>query len=135
MMDDSHRAFLDGKSFAVAGASSDRDKYGNLVFRKLVASGRDVMPINPKGGTIEGADAFASISDLPNAPESLSIVTPPPVTGEVIQDAIEAGVKHIWVQPGAVNAEASALARSAGINVIDDGACVLVVLGQEHVAE
>ncbi|GJM26206.1 MAG: CoA-binding protein [Phycisphaerae bacterium] len=134
-MDDLHRAFLDGESFAVAGASNDRDKYGNIIFRRLVASGRDVMPINPKGGTIEGADAFASIADLPNVPESLSVVTPPSVTGQVIQQAIEAGVKHIWVQPGAVNDEASAQARSAGINVIDDGACVLVVLGQEHVAE
>ena len=134
-MDDSHRAFLNGKTFAVAGASNDREKYGNLVFRKLVDSGRDVVPLNPKGGAIEGVAAFASIHDLPNAPESLSVVTPPSVTAQVIQDAIQAGVKHIWIQPGAVHEDASAQARSAGINVIDDGACVLVVLGLEHAGE
>ena len=67
-MDRSHRAFLDGKLFAVAGASNDREKYGNLVLRKLAASGREVMPINPKGGTIEGLEAYASVADLPRVP-------------------------------------------------------------------
>ena len=134
-MDRSHRAFLDGKLFAVAGASNDREKYGNLVLRKLAASGREVMPINPKGGTIEGLEAYASVADLPRVPESLSVVTPPSVTEQVIKQAIAAGVNNIWMQPGAVHEGASAEARAAGINVIDDGACVLVVLGLEHVPD
>ncbi|MBB3205764.1 putative CoA-binding protein [Rhodopirellula rubra] len=34
------------------------------------------------------------------------------------------------MQPGAEDEEASRLAREAGINVIDDGACVLVLLAR-----
>jgi predicted CoA-binding protein len=120
--------FLAGKTFAVAGASRDRSKYGNKVFQALVASGRTVYPLNPSAPEVEGQTAYASIADLPVVPESLSIVTPPQVTREVIQQAIVAGVKNIWMQPGAEDAQASQAAREAGINVIDDGSCVLVLL-------
>lgn len=123
--------FLAASSFAVAGASQDRAKYGNKVFRALVASGRTVYPLNPTAPEVEGHPAFASIADLPVVPESLSIVTPPSVTRQVIQKAIAVGVKNIWMQPGAEDDQASQAARDAGLNVIDDGSCVLVLLAIE----
>ena len=123
--------FLAASSFAVAGASQDRAKYGNKVFRALVASGRTVYPLNPTEPEVEGHPAFASIADLPVVPESLSIVTPPSVTRQVIQKAIAVGVKNIWMQPGAEDDQASQAARDAGLNVIDDGSCVLVLLAIE----
>ena len=87
--------FLNANSFAVVGASRDRSKYGNKVFRAIVASGRNVYPLNPTAPEVEGQPAFATITELPVVPESLSIVTPPHVTREVIQQSIAAGVKNI----------------------------------------
>jgi predicted CoA-binding protein len=124
-------SFLNGKTYAVAGASTNREKYGNRVFRALVDSGREVYPLNPSADKVESHAAFASIADLPMVPESLSIVTPPAVTRQVIADAISAGVKNIWMQPGAEDEQASQMARDAGLNVIDDGSCVLVILARE----
>ncbi|HUP79053.1 MAG TPA: CoA-binding protein [Pirellula sp.] len=123
--------FLSASTFAVAGASLDRSKYGNTVFRAIAASGRTIYPLNPTASEVEDQTAYASIADLPVVPESLSIVTPPHVTREVIQQAIAAGVKNIWMQPGAEDAQASQAAREAGLNVIDDGSCVLVLLAIE----
>ena len=123
--------FLKASTFAVAGASRDRSKYGSKVFRALVASGRTVYPLNPTASEVESASAYASIAVLPAVPESLSIVTPPHVTREVIQQAIAAGVKNIWMQPGAEDSKGSQAARDAGLNVIDDGSCVLVLLAIE----
>ncbi|MCC7337795.1 MAG: CoA-binding protein [Pirellulaceae bacterium] len=120
--------FLAAKTFAVAGASRDRSKYGNKVFQALVASGRTIYPLNPSVPEVEGHPAYATIADLPEVPESLSIVTPPHITREVIQQAIAAGVQYIWMQPGAEDSQGSKLAREAGLNVIDDGSCVLVLL-------
>ena len=76
--------FLKASTFAVAGASRDRSKYGNKVFRAIVGTGRNVYPLNPTAPEVEGATAYASITVLPAVPESLSIVTPPHVTREVI---------------------------------------------------
>lgn len=120
--------FLAAKTYAVAGASNRQHKFGNQVFRALLAAGRETYPLNPAQNEIEGHQAYPSIAELPIVPEALSIVTPPDVTRKVVFDAIQAGVKHIWMQPGAEDGQASELARQAGINVIDDGSCILVAL-------
>lgn len=124
--------FLKGSTFAVCGASRDRSKYGNIVFRALVGSGRTVYPVNPTAVEIEGHRAYATLAELPVVPESLSIVTPPHVTRQVIEQAIAAGVRNLWMQPGAEDSRASQAAREAGLNVIDDGSCILVLLARER---
>jgi uncharacterized protein len=123
--------FLAAPLFAVAGASRDRSKYGNRVFQALIASGRSVYPLNPSATEVEGYRAYPAIDKLPGVPESLSIVTPPQITRDIIRQAIAAGVKNIWMQPGAEDIAASQLARDAGLNVIDDGSCILVLLALE----
>jgi predicted CoA-binding protein len=130
-MNNDIEAFLRATTFAVAGASRDRSKYGNRVFRSLLASGRQAYPVNPTASSIEGREAFPTIIDLPVVPESLSIVTPPYITRQVISQAVLAGVKNIWMQPGAEDIEGSLLARQAGLRVIDDGSCILVSLAIE----
>jgi predicted CoA-binding protein len=123
--------FLSAETFAVAGASANRDKYGNKVLRALTESGRQVYPLNPKEAEIEGLPAYATLTDLPIVPQSLSIITPPAVTRQIVQQAVAAGVKSVWMQPGAEDEQASQIARDAGLNVIDDGSCVLVLLSLE----
>ncbi len=122
--------YLAAKTYAVAGVSTQTDKYGYKVFKALLRSGRETYPLNPVTKEIDGHTVYPTIADLPVVPESLSIVTPPEITRQVVADAIAAGVKNIWMQPGAQDAEASQAARQAGINVIDDGACVLVLLAR-----
>lgn len=123
-------AFLNCQTFAVAGASRDRSKYGNIVYRALQKSGRQTFAINPNTDSLEGDVAYAKISDIPKTVEALSVVTPPEVSLHVVQDAIRAGVKSVWFQPGTENKQASQLARQAGIEVIDDGSCILVALAR-----
>ena len=121
--------FLAGDLFAVAGASTDRDKYGNKVLRVYQQKGYDVVPLNPKADSVEGVKAVASLNDIGRPVHGLSIVTPSAVTEKVVADAIELGIQHIWMQPGAESESAIAAAQQAGINVIHSGPCVLVVMG------
>jgi uncharacterized protein len=120
--------FLASTSYAVAGASRDPQKYGNRVFQALTKSGRTTFPLNPVARQIENIDAYPDLKSCPFVPHSLSIVTPPEQTALVIQQAIELGVTSIWIQPGAEHDPSSQAARAAGINVIDDGSCILVAL-------
>lgn len=123
------KKFLEAPKFAVCGASSNRHKYGNKVLRCYLQNNRQAVPINPNEGEVEGLITYPSLKDLPEAIESVSIITPPAVTEKVVEDAIKSGVKHLWMQPGAESRSAIERAESAGLNVIYGGACVLVVLG------
>jgi len=121
--------FLSSTAFGVVGASVDRNKYGNKVLRCYLQNDRNPIPVNPKASSVEGIVAVESVNELPDQAESISVITPPPVTLKVVDQAIDRGIKNIWLQPGAESDEAVRLAEEAGINVIADGSCILVVLG------
>ena len=121
--------FLSSSVFGVAGASTRRDKFGNKVLRCYQQAGRRAIPVHPHEREIEGARCVASVLELPDEAQSLSVITPPPITERVVEAAIRRGIGHVWMQPGAESPAAIAACREAGINLIADGSCVLVVLG------
>jgi predicted CoA-binding protein len=122
-------AFLNGSPFAVVGASADRSKYGNKVLRVYLQNNEKVYPVNPRGGEIEGLAAYPDLASLPELPHAVSIITPPSVTERVVEEAVELGIKHLWMQPGAESDAAISYARENGVNVVAKGPCVLVVMG------
>ena len=120
--------FLAGGRFAVVGASSNREKYGNKVLRVYQQNKLDVVPVNPAGGEIEGLAAYPDLASIPGTIDGVSIITPPKITDGVVQQALALGIKNIWMQPGAESDAAIELAESAGANVIAGGPCILVSL-------
>jgi predicted CoA-binding protein len=121
--------FLASPAFGVAGASPRREKYGNKVLRCYLQHGRKAIPVNPREQAVEGVPCVATVSDLPADVKSLSIITPPQVTEQVVEQAIARGIRNVWMQPGAESEKAVARCREAGVNVIADGTCLLVVMG------
>lgn len=128
-MDPRIEKFLSSPAFGVAGASTNRDKYGNKVLRCYLENNKKAIPINPRAEEIEGVPCVAGVSDLPAEVKSLSVITPPKITDEVVEEAIGKGIENIWMQPGAESPEAVEKCRKSGVNVIADGSCLLVVLG------
>jgi predicted CoA-binding protein len=126
---ESKKLFLSSPAFGVVGASRDRNKFGNRVLRKYLEHGLEAHPVHPKESEIEGLPVFAQVGDLPKKVRSLSIITPPSVTEEIVRQAIAKGIPNLWMQPGAESQVAVRLAKEAGLNVIADGSCILVELG------
>jgi len=121
--------FLSSPAYGVVGASPRRHKYGNKVLRCYQQNGRRAVPVNPREQVIEGAECVDSVLDLPDDVRSISVITPPAVTEQVVQQAISRGIESVWMQPGAESEASVEACRRAGINVIADGSCVLVLLG------
>ncbi len=122
-------SFLAGSAFAVAGASSNRAKYGNMVLRCYTQNGIRAYPVNPNEAEIEGLKAYPTLAELPERVHGVSIITPRWVTARLVDDAIALGIKHLWMQPGAESYPAIERAQAAGVSVIHSGPCLLVVLG------
>jgi predicted CoA-binding protein len=128
---ESIRRFLASPSFAVVGASNRMHKFGARVFAAYLAHGRRAFPVNPNEATVQGRPCFATLAQLPEPVEAVSVITPPEVTERIVEEAAAAGAKRIWMQPGAESRRAVARARELGLEVIANGPCVLVELGAE----
>ena len=123
------KTFLNGSPFAVVGASTDRNKYGNKVLRCYQQNQLSVIPVNPKGGLIEGMEAYIDLQSVNQSIHGISIITPPAITESVVEDAAKLGINNIWIQPGAESEIAVRNATGRGANLIAGGHCILVVLG------
>lgn len=128
-MQQSIQTFLESPAFAVAGASNNRQKFGNKVLRCYQQHNKRVFPVNPNESVIEGLNSVPQLADLPAEVESLSIITPPPITEKIVKQATAKGIRNIWMQPGAESVAAIEECKQHGINIIAGGPCMLAQLG------
>jgi predicted CoA-binding protein len=123
---DKIQAFLDQGSFAVVGASSNREKYGNRVLRAYLQAKRKVVAVNPTETQVEGVPCYPDLASLPEPVDAISIITRPEVTEKVVEQAAAAGIRYVWMQPGAESARALRRAEELGLVAIGGGPCILV---------
>lgn len=121
--------FLAAGPYAVVGASTVREKYGNKVLRSYLQKNLEVFPVHPKEREIEGVPTVPDITSLPDTVRGLSIITPPAITEKLVVEAAAKGIRRLWMQPGAESASAIAKAEALGMTVIAGGPCILVALG------
>ena len=92
-------------TIALIGASNDKEKYGNKIYRDLRSKGYNVTPINPKEEKIEGDKAYVSIEQMEKLPDIANFVVPPSIAIKIAQNIVDLGVKYLWFQPGSESNE------------------------------
>jgi predicted CoA-binding protein len=123
------KQFFSSPSFAVIGASANRNKYGNKVLRCYLQHHKTVYPVNPHEQAIEGVQCISQLQFLPQEVKSISIITQPAITEQIVEQAHIKGIKNIWMQPGAESRLSIQKGKQFGMNIIAGGPCLLVVLG------
>ena len=111
------------KTIASVGLSSNPQKESYGIVTYLKQQGYHIIPVNPTADEIMGEKSYP---DLPSVPEKIDVVQvfrKPEDVPPVVDDAIKAGAKVIWMQEGIVNEEAAQKAREAGLQVVMD-ACM-----------
>ncbi len=119
--------FFSSPAYAVVGASENREKYGNIVYRYLRNKKFTVYPVNPTHETVEGDKCYANVSELPADVKSVVFVVPPVRTVRILHECKAKGITAVWMQPGAESNAAVKYAEENGMAAIYD-ACVMVVL-------
>lgn len=137
-MDAAVKRFFSSPRFAVAGASNDPRKFGYKILAWYHQHSLPVTPINPRGVQISFTsktyDSVPSPKSLPSPSQtSLSLVTPPPVSLQILEEAHVLGVPAVWLQPGTFDDAVLDYARKNFDSVIagdggqgSEGWCVLV---------
>ena len=115
---------LEKKVWAVVGANQDREKYGNMIYRKLKTRGYEVYAVNPMYETIEGDRCYKNLSSLPKIPEVIDMVVSPKRGKPVLEEAAQLGIRYIWLQPGTYDDELLKKIGELSLEAVQ--ACVLV---------
>jgi uncharacterized protein len=117
------------KRVAILGASADRAKFGNKAVRAHVRAGWDVIPVNPRGGMIEGLPVATSAAELPAGLDRVAFYLPPD-RGLAQLDALAAlRPAELFLNPGTASAELLAAAAARGLRVTQG--CSIIDVGFE----
>lgn len=90
-----------GTSIAVVGATDRPAKYGGIIYRDMKAKGFPVFAVNPNRSTVDDDPCWPTVKDLPEKPTIVVLVVHATDGLDVLEDCAEAGLRNIWVQPGA----------------------------------
>ncbi|MFT7476007.1 MAG: acyl-CoA synthetase (NDP forming) [Verrucomicrobiales bacterium] len=95
-------SLLAPRSIAIAGLSADPTKHGQRVLANLRKVGFEgqIWGVHPRQPTIEGVEVFASIDDLPAAPDVVVSAVPAAAVGKLVMDAGKKGAGTVIVFAG-----------------------------------
>jgi predicted CoA-binding protein len=117
--------FLQGKKIGLAGVSRDPKKFGYTVFKELKEKGYEVFPVNPAAESIDSVKVFHRVGELPAEVTHLIVITPKKETEAVVREAVDHGIRNIWIQQMSDTVTALELARSSGVNLVH-GECIFM---------
>lgn len=106
------------RTIATVGLSDDPEKPSHKVPAYLQSQGYRVIPVNPHIESALGERAFAAVDEVPEPIDVVQIFRRSEDVGPVVDAAIAAGAKAVWMQLGIANEDAAAKARAAGLDVV-----------------
>ena len=121
---------FDPKSIAVIGASNKRGSVGYILLRNLIGAEYEgiVYPVNVSAPSVQGIQAYASISQVPRKIDLAVIAVPAKAVPETIRECGEAGVagavivssgfKEIGAAGKKLEQEVCSIAESYGVRIV-----------------
>jgi predicted CoA-binding protein len=106
------------KTVAVVGLTDDPERPSHSVPAYLQTNGYRIIPVNPTLSEALGEKAYPSLADVPEPVDVVQIFRRSEEVGPIVDQAIAAGARAVWMQLGIANEEAAARARAAGLDVI-----------------
>jgi acetyltransferase len=91
--------FFRPRSVAMVGATDNVGSAGQIVLENLLQckEKRRVFPVNPKRKTIFGEKCYPSISDLPETPDLVVVVTPAETVPDIVEGCGKIGNKAVII--------------------------------------
>jgi predicted CoA-binding protein len=114
--------FIGSQPIALVGVSRNPKKFGYTAYKELKEKGMDIIPVNPEADEIMGEKTYRNVSSLPSDVKGIIVFTKKEKTASVVKEAIEKGIKQIWIQQMADSKEALDELKGSDINYITENA-------------
>ena len=114
------------KNVVVLGATPRNDRFAYRAMVLLQQHGHRAIPVNPAFEEILEERCYASVSEVPEPIDTLTMYVGAARSAPLIDDIIRVKPRRIIFNPGAENDEFSKAAQANGIEAIN--ACTLVML-------
>lgn len=108
------------KTIAVVGYSTDETKPSHDIAHRLMRFGYQVSPVNPTAASTPELTIYPSLAAVPGPVDIVDVFRRADALPGVVEEAIAAGAKAIWMQLGIVNEDAARRAEEAGLKVVMD---------------
>ena len=120
--EDIYELLANARTIAMVGASDNPSRASFGVMKFLQDHGYRVMPVNPRitGEHVHGEFVWRELCQIGEPIDIVDIFRNSDSAGEVVDQAIEAGAKAVWMQLGVVDEAAAARAEAAGLKVVMD---------------
>jgi hypothetical protein len=119
--DETIRAILSTpQTIVVVGCSPSPDRDSHRIAQLLQRRGHRVIPVNPGHQEILGEKCYAAVRDVPERIDMVDIFRRSEFVSPIVDDAIAAGAKIVWMQLGVIDMAAAQRAQQAGLTVIMD---------------
>lgn len=108
------------KTIAMVGASAHWNRPSFFAMKYLQQKGFRVIPVNPgaAGEEILGEKVYSDLASIPEKLDMVDIFRNSEAAGPIVDQAIEAGAKVVWMQLGVRNDAAAERAERAGLKVV-----------------
>jgi uncharacterized protein len=118
IMDLVEEQLRNSKTIAVVGLSDRPERDSHRVAKYLQSQGYRIIPVNPMIQEALGEKSYPDLKSVPEPIDMVDIFRRSELVPPVVDEAIEVGVKYIWMQDGVIHPEAAAKAEAEGIPVM-----------------
>ena len=113
------RLLTDPGRWAVVGLSQNRRRVAYRIASYLQeALDKEIVPIHPAAQEVHGARGYRSLHEVPGSVDVVDVFVRSSSAGAVVDDAIAAGARAVWLQLGVVDEAAAERAAAAGLDVV-----------------
>ncbi|MFA1551064.1 CoA-binding protein [Actinomadura chokoriensis] len=114
------RLLNESGTWAFVGLGDNPDREVHNQARLLQRRGKRIVPVHPAAETVLGEQGYASLADIPGKVDVVGVYRRAEQAGQVVDEAIAAGAKAVWLPLRVIDEAAARRARDAGLDVVMD---------------
>jgi predicted CoA-binding protein len=106
------------KTCAIIGDVFNPAKWANKSLRAHQMAGYHTFGVHPDGGSAEGQKVYASLGEIPDRLDRVSVYLRPSLVMAALDAIAEKGCDELWLNPGTYTTEVVERAEQLGLNAI-----------------